>query len=165
MELAQLVAIEEIKRLKYKYLRCLDQKLWEEIATCFTEDASAAYSGGKYSFEGRSAIVDFLRRAMGAESFHSSHRVHHPEIDLTSPTTATGVWALEDVVIETRFEITIRGAAFYSDDYVAQGGAWKIRHTGYRRTYEEIESRKDRPGLRLTASWWTTAGKSELGAS
>lgn len=162
MDPAQLVEIEAIKQLKYRYLRCLDQKLWDAIGDCFVPEATAAYGGSRWSFEGRDAIVDFLRRSMGAETFLSSHRVHHPEIALAGDDTATGVWALEDVVIETRFQITIRGAAFYEDDYVKQDGAWRIRHTGYKRTYEEIESRKDRPGLRLTASWWTTGGKSEL---
>ena len=85
-----LVEIELIKRLKYRYARCLDLKLWDEIAGCFTDDAVAAYSGGGYSFEGREAIVDFLRRSMGAETFHSSHKMHHPEIDLTGPDTAHG---------------------------------------------------------------------------
>ena len=110
------------------------------------------------------AILGFLRKSMGAESFHSSHRVHHPEIDVRADGTATGIWALEDVVIETRWNITIRGAAFYHDEYVKQGGAWRIRHTGYKRTYEEIQPRGDVPGLKLTASWWATDGKSELGA-
>jgi hypothetical protein len=162
--LSDLIEIEQIKRLKYKYLRCLDQKLWDEIAECFTPDATAAYSGGQYSFDSAAAIVDFLRQAMGADSFHSSHRVHHPEIELTGPNTATGVWALEDEVIDTRFEITIRGAAFYEDEYVKVDGEWKLRHTGYRRTYEEMQSRKDVPGLKLTASWWTRGGRSELEA-
>ena len=85
-----LVEIEAIKRLKYRYIRCLDQKLWDDIGGCFTADAVAAYSGGAYTFEGRDAIVDFLRRSMGAETFHSSHRVHQPEIDLTGPAGATG---------------------------------------------------------------------------
>jgi hypothetical protein len=61
-----LVEIESIKRCKYKYARCLDQKLWDESAECFTPDAHAAYSGGAYSFEGRDAIDHFLRRWMGA---------------------------------------------------------------------------------------------------
>ena len=69
---ADLVEIELVKRLKYKYMRCLDQKRWDEIATCFTEDATCSYSGGKYAFQGRDAIVDFLRKAMGAPSFLSS---------------------------------------------------------------------------------------------
>ena len=125
-----LVEIELIKRLKYKYARCLDQKLWDEIAECFTADAYAAYSGGGYSFEGRDAIVDFLCRSMGAETFHSSHKMHHPEIDLTGPDTAHGVWALDDVVVMTDFELTIRGCSFYDDDYVKQDGAWRIQRTG-----------------------------------
>ena len=149
-----LVEIEAIKRLKYKYLRCLDQKLWDEIAECFVENATSAYGGGKYSFEGRDAILGFLRDAMGADTFLSSHRVHHPEIDFSSETTATGIWALEDVVIDTKWEITIRGAAFYEDEYVKEGGVWKIQHTGYKRTYEEMQSRKDVPGLKLTACCW-----------
>jgi len=154
--------LEAIKRLKYRYLRCLDQKLWDEIGTLFTPDATCSYSGGKYAFAGRDAIVDFLRKSMGGPSFHSSHRVHHPEIEFSSPTTATGVWALEDTVIETRAGITIRGAAFYTDEYVKLDGAWKIRFTGYKRTFEEVESRRDRPGLRLTASWFETDGRSEM---
>ena len=159
---SDLVEIEQIKRLKYKYMRCIDQKLWDEIGECFTEDATAAYSSGKYSCDGAASIVEFLREAMGSDSFHSSHRVHHPEIELTSETTATGVWALEDVVIDTQWEITIRGAAFYEDEYAKVDGVWKIKRTGYKRTYEEIQPRKDCPGLKLTASWWATGGRSDL---
>ena len=160
MDLAE---IEAIKRLKYKYMRCLDQKRWDEMAECFVPEATASYGGGRYEYDSRDAILGFLRESMGAESFLSSHRVHHPEIDLLGPDRARGTWALEDVVIETRFEITIRGAAFYEDEYVKRDGAWKIRHTGYKRTYEEIQSRKDAPSLKLTAHWWKTGGRSELG--
>ena len=60
--------------------------------------------------------------------------------------------------------MTIRGAAFYDDAYVKVEGVWKIRHTGYKRTYEELQSRKEMAGLQLTASWWGTGGKSELAA-
>jgi hypothetical protein len=163
MEPADLLEIEAIKRVKYKYLRCLDQKLWDEMREVFTDDAVAAYSGGKYSYEGRDAIIDFLVRSMGAETFHSSHRVHHPEIDLTSATTAIGTWAMDDVVVMTDWNLTVRGAAFYEDEYRKVDGDWKISRTGYKRTYEEVQGR-DVPGLRLTASWWSTGGVSELDA-
>jgi hypothetical protein len=160
-----LVEIERIKRLKYRYARCLDLKLWDEIVDCFTPDAVAAYSGGGYTFTGRDAIVDFLRRSMGAPTFHSSHKMHHPEIDLTSPTTAHGVWALDDVVVLTDFELTIRGCSFYDDEYMrGDDDAWRIRRTGYKRVFEEIQPRGPVEGLRLTASWWTTDGRSELPA-
>lgn len=164
MDAADLVEIEAIKRLKYAYMRCLDQKRFDEIGELFTDDAVAAYSGGKYEYHGRDDIVGFLKRTMSAETFLSSHRVHQPEIDLTGPTTATGVWAMDDVVVETAWKITIRGAAFYEDEYEKSRGRWRIRRTGYRRTYEEIQSRAEVAGLRLTASWWATDGISELEA-
>ncbi len=159
-----LVEMEHIKRLKYAYMRCIDQKLWDELRTLFVDDAVAAYSNGAYVHEGADAIVAWLRKSMGAETFHSSHRVHHPEIDLTGPATATGVWALEDTVIETAWNITIRGAAFYTDDYVKVDGGWKFARTSYKRSFEELQPRGDLGGLRLTASWWATDGRSELPA-
>ena len=161
----QLVEIELIRQLKYKYMRCLDQKCWDEMAEVFTPDATAAYSGGKYSYEGRDAILEFLSSSMGADTFHSSHHVHHPEIQLTSKSTATGTWALQDVVIDLKWEITIRGAAFYNDEYAKRDGLWRICHTGYRRLYEEMESRKDKPDLKLTASWWQSDGEAGRGRS
>ena len=160
----ELCEIESIKRVKYAYARCLDLKLWDELAQVFTEDAVAAYSGGGYTFEGREAILEFLRRSMGAETFHSSHKMHHPEIDLTGPTTARASWALDDVVVESQWGITIRGASFYEDEYVKVAGQWKIKRTGYRRVFEEIQPRGNVEGLRLTASWWATDGRSELPA-
>lgn len=164
MEPGDLVEIEEIKRVKYRYLRCLDQKRWDELCEVLTEDAVASYSGGKYHFEGRVAIVEFLSRTMGADSFHSSHRVHQPEIDLLGPDDASGVWAMDDVVVMTDWDLTIRGAAFYEDEYRREDGRWRISRTGYKRVYEEMEPRASILGLRLTASWWTTGGMSQIDA-
>jgi hypothetical protein len=135
-------------------MRCIDEKRWDELEDCFVEDATVAYSGGKYSFAGRDAIMKFLVDSMERDSFHSSHRVGQPEIDITSETTATGIWALEDTVIDTQFQFTLRGAAFYRDEYVKVDGRWRIRSTGYERTFEEMESRKNNPSLKLTQSQW-----------
>jgi hypothetical protein len=152
--MVDLQEIEAIKRLKYRYCRCLDEKRWEELGECLIENATAAYSDGTYSFAGRAAILGFLREALGPTTRISSHQVHQPEIDLTSPTTATGVWALEDLVIETSANVTIRGTAFYRDEYVKVGGEWKIKSTGYSRIYEEMQSRTETPSLRLTINRW-----------
>ena len=78
--MTDLQELEAIKRLKYKYLRCLDQKRWEDLATCFTADAQCSYGDGKYSFDGRDAILKFLESVM-PRTMLTSHRVHHPEID------------------------------------------------------------------------------------
>lgn len=133
-----LVEIEAIKRLKYKYVRCLDQKLWDDIVDCFTEDAVASYSGGKYHYEGRDAIVAFLVESMGDASFLSAHRVTQPEIDLLGNDRATGTWALVDEVLVKAHGVRVRGAAFYSDEYVKVDDEWRIARTGYERTYEEF---------------------------
>jgi hypothetical protein len=147
--LTELREIEAIKALKYRYMRSIDQKLWDEMRACFTDDATTAYSGGKYSFRGIDAIMKFMTESMGRASFLSSHRVHHPEIRLESATTATGTWALEDYVVDTHHDITIHGAAFYEDRYVKVAGAWKIQHTGYQRTFEEMAPRA-KQGWRVT---------------
>ena len=142
--------LESIKRLKYKYMRCIDEKLWDEMRSCFIEDATCSYSGGKYSFSGRDEIMKFMVEAMARKTFLSSHRVHHPEIDFTSNTTATGIWALEDSVIDEENEIALRGAAFYRDEYLKVDGEWKIKHTGYTRTFEEIELRHGKECVQIT---------------
>ncbi|MBI4515456.1 MAG: nuclear transport factor 2 family protein [Deltaproteobacteria bacterium] len=142
--------IEAIKRLKYKYFRCLDQHSWAELRETFTEDAASAYGGGKYSFQGREQIMRFLIDAMDRPTFMSAHHGHHPEIEITGPATAVGIWALSDYVIDLDAGITLRGAAFYRDEYVKVDGQWKIKFTGYERTFEEIESRADSPSLQLT---------------
>lgn len=164
MTLQDLIDRELIKELKHQYMRCLDQKRWDEIADCFAEDATASYSAGKYAFDGRTAIIDFFRQAMDRKSFLSSHRVHQPEITLTSPTTARGIWAMEDYVIDTDRNITIHGAAFYTDDYVKQGDVWLIQRTTYERTFEEVQPRDGKSAPILTASFWGTGGRSELPA-
>jgi len=159
-----LIEIELIRQLKYKYARCLDLKLWDELATTLTDDIVVDYSGGKYHHEGRDAVVAWIKKGMGAETFLSSHKMHHPEIDLTGPDSAKGVWALDDVVVDTQWNITIRGASFYDDEYVKRDGKWLIKRTSYRRVYEELQPRGNVEGLSLTASWWATDGKSKLPA-
>src|SRR5574337_1697535 len=155
----ELREIEAIKRLKHKYQRCVDLHLWDELRECFTEDARSAYGGGKYSFNGREEIVKFLIRSMDRPTFLTSHTVHQPEIDITSPTTAVGVWALHDVCIDLDAGTTLRGSAFYHDEYVKVNGQWKIKLTGYQRVYEEIEKRAAAPTLQLTENGFRPAKK------
>ena len=140
--------IAAIKQLKYKYFRCLDTKDWVGIAETFTEDARSSYDSRKYAFEGREAIVKFLRDAPGSPPIVSRHQGHHPEIELPGEDAAKGLWYLEDYVIFRQTKTAVRGAAFYSDEYLKQGGAWRIRSTGYERTYEILESLESVQNLR-----------------
>ena len=147
--MSDLGEIEAIKQLKYRYFRCLDTKAWGELAECFWPDARCAYDSGRYSFEGRDAVMGFLEGAMGRASFVSLHQAHHPEIELTAPDAARGTWYLEDRVMDREHDFVLQGAAFYRDDYVRRDGEWRILCTGYERTFEEAGKLSALP-LRLT---------------
>lgn len=146
-----LVELEAIKQVKYRYLRAVDTRDWDLLASTLTEDATCAYSSGKLSYQGRDAILAFLKESMPERDFLSSHKVHHPEITLTGPDSADARWGLEDVVIIQSANITLTGAAFYEDKMVKQDGEWRIAHTGYRRLYEQVTGRE---GVKLTDHWW-----------
>jgi hypothetical protein len=146
-----LIAQEELRRLKYRYLRALDLKLWDEFADTLTPDATADY-GDRLSFSGRDEIVSYMSRAVGPDII-TVHHCHHPELEVDGD-RATGRWALDDTVIITEHRTVLRGAAFYEDRYLRENGAWRIQHTGYIRTYEAMFSLKDVPSFRLTANRW-----------
>jgi hypothetical protein len=152
-----LAALEEIRRLKYRYLRCVDLKRWDEIADVFTADATVDYGtralGEPIKLRGREEIVAFLRKSLGP-GIVTVHFASQPEIDVDGA-TATGTWSFEDTVIATEFRVVIKGAAFYEDRYArGEDGRWRISHTGYVRTYEVMMSLDDVPSLKFTANRW-----------
>lgn len=136
MELSDLVEIEAIKRLKYRYMRCVDRRLFDDLAACFAPDATSSYGDGKYTFSGRDAIMEFLRNGLSPDTI-TLHTAHHPEIDLTSATTAEATWVLDDWVLSTKNGSKLHGGAYYSDTYVKIDGEWKIQSTGYERIFED----------------------------
>lgn len=159
LDLQHLIEFREIEHLKYRYLRGLDTHDWALLEACFTQDAVAWYSGGTFSHAGRDQIMAFLKELI-PPAFVSSHIVVHPELKLTSPTTAEGIWRLQDVVyftapnpafahgkIEGGEEMT--GAGYYYEDYRNEAGDWKISSIGYVRIYEVIERKAARAHIDL----------------
>ena len=146
--------LEEIRQLKYRYLRCVDRKLWDELADQFTQDATVDYGTQVYGkplrITGRDEIVTYLRNKLGPEVL-TVHSAGQPEITIDGD-TATGIWSFEDTVIATEHQILIKGAAFYEDKYAkGDDGRWRIAHTGYVRTYEAMMSLADLPSFRFLA--------------
>ena len=87
--------IEAIKQLKARYFRLMDTKDWEGLVHVFTDDAVVDMSseGGEITRGG----VEFVRTLRASiEEVTTVHHGHTPEVVLTSATTATGVWAMED---------------------------------------------------------------------
>ena len=134
-----------VEQLKYRYLRTLDLKQWDEFAACFTPEASGDYAG--LAFASRDEIVAYMRANLGPELI-TAHTAHHPEIEIRDD-AATGVWYLQDTVIAPDLGFVLEGAAFYQDRYIRTDDGWRIQHTGYRRTYEMSWSTADVESLRI----------------
>ena len=66
------------------------------------------------------------------EAVTTVHHGHMPEIDVTSETTATGVWAMEDIV-ETPGDI-LHGYGHYWETYRKVDGKWLIETLHLTRT-------------------------------
>ena len=149
-----LAVLEEIRQLKFRYLRCVDQKLWDEMADVFTENATVDYGTRAYGkplkLDGRDEIIGFFRTALGPEII-TVHAAGQPEITVDGD-NASGTWRFEDKVIATEHRVLITGAAFYQDRYErGADGAWRIAHTGYVRTYEAMMSLDDLPSFKFLA--------------
>jgi ketosteroid isomerase-like protein len=142
--------VEAVRRLKYRYLRTLDLKQWDDFADTLTDDVQASY-GDRLSFDGRDAVVAYFRQAL-PETIITVHHCHHPEIEVNGD-TARGTWYLDDKVIVLEHRLLITGAAFYDDEYVrGADGRWRIARTGYVRSYEAMEKLAD--SWQLTANRW-----------
>jgi hypothetical protein len=132
------LAIEAIKQLKARYCRYLDSKDWAAWRAHFTDDfvSDTSEAGGKL-IAGADDFVAFTRKGIGRPAQATAHQVHAPEIELTSATTARGVWALQDVV---RFGpgVTLVGYGHYHETYENIGGQWLIKSSKLTRLREDI---------------------------
>ncbi|MGV0787732.1 nuclear transport factor 2 family protein [Mycolicibacterium sp. XJ2] len=133
---ADLVEIEAIKQLKARYCRLLDTKDWASWRALFADDflSDTSPAGGKV-IQGADDFVAFTRKSLRSQA--TVHQVHAPEIELTSPTTARGVWALEDVV---RFGpgVNLRGYGHYHETYEKIDGQWRFTSSTLTRLREDV---------------------------
>jgi hypothetical protein len=86
---------------------------------------------------GADEFVSFTRKNIGKPSQLTAHQVHAPEITLTSPTTARGVWALNDVV-RLLPALTLTAYGHYHETYEKLDGIWRIKTSKLTRLREDI---------------------------
>ena len=114
---------EAIKKLKAQYWHSVDNKQWDNLAECFTEDV-VFESPHLVKMEGRDFIVKVLKRAM--KNVKTAHQGHNPVIEITVDNTASGRWALNDRV-ELPDNKFFQGYGYYEEEYVKENGSWKIK--------------------------------------
>lgn len=121
-----------IGQLKARYCRFIDTKQWGALEALFTADAR---------FEGLGSAPDGADRAIFvggiAARFRDATSVHHchmPEIAMTGPDSARGIWAMMDyvqrppgvVVAEAPGHPGFRGYGHYEEEYRREAGTWRI---------------------------------------
>jgi uncharacterized protein (TIGR02246 family) len=117
--------IEAIKQLKARYCRLMDTKDWAGYRQVFTDDVTmdTVDSGGNV-ITGADAFLEFLVPTIG--DVVTVHQCHTPEIDITSPTTATGIWAMEDM-LRWPDGTDMHAYGHYTETYEKAGGEWRIK--------------------------------------
>ena len=143
----RLEAIEEIKQLKARYFRCMDMKDWDGFAAVFAPDARMDVSGelsddvadGIGVTTGDREITAFVRESI--EDVTTVHHGHTSEIDVTSPTTAAGVWAMEDHLWwpERSPIMSMHGYGHYHETYEKTQGRWRIKSTTLTRLRTDVQ--------------------------
>lgn len=133
-----LLEIEAIKQLKARYCRHLDTKNWEAWREVFAADfVSDTSEAGGAVIIGADKFVAFTRKNIGKAWQLTAHQVHAPEIELTSATTARGVWAINDVV-RLLPALTLNAYGHYHETYEKSGGQWSIKTSKLTRLREDV---------------------------
>jgi hypothetical protein len=121
----RLMAIEEIKQVKARYFRCMDTKDWAGFAAVFAPDGSVDYNpeapdASDFKAAGLVNVLALVRKVI--ERAVTIHHGHMAEIEITSPTTASAIFAMEDLI------------------YWPEGSRYKTMHGWghYHETYEKI---------------------------
>jgi hypothetical protein len=119
-----LEAIEQIKKLKARYFRFVDEKRHDEFAALFTPDAVLITDGIEWSSPHEMAST--IRNLTGAAP--SVHHGHMPEIDVAGD-SASGIWAMQDLLTFPAADDAPEGHIGYGqyrETYRRVAGEWLI---------------------------------------
>lgn len=140
-----LLAIEEIKQVFSARLRVMDTRQWHLYAGLHTDDVVSETWGGLPSdtqpvtdgsanrVVGNQTLANTIQQLLdGPVQLTTVHQAHTPEIELTSATTARGVWAMEDhlwwIDEATGEELHLHGYGHYHEEYRRVDGRWLISY-------------------------------------
>jgi len=127
--------LEAIKQLKARYFRTMDTRDWTAMRAVFADDVvmDTTSSGGGV-ITGADAFIAFLREIL--RDVVTVHHGHMPEIELTSATTARGIWAMHDL-LKWPSGMELRGYGHYHETYERIDGRWRIKTSTLTRLHVE----------------------------
>jgi hypothetical protein len=137
--------LEAIRQLKARYCRYLDTKDVESWRGVFTSDVvvtldMAVSTGGAdpQTAPPLEGVDNFVPAVLASlDNVATMHHCHTPEITLTSESAATGIWAMEDLLIFSDGR-EMHGAGHYHETYDKRDGSWRIKTLHLTRTILRI---------------------------
>ena len=131
---SELADIEAIKTLKARYTRFIDTKNWDGLASLFSDDAvfdiGVDIDSGKETWTKAEYVKLTSEMLSGATTVHQAYM---PELEITGPATATGIWAMFDYLDFNgapgplpQGGSVVRGYGYYHEEYVKEDGGWRI---------------------------------------
>lgn len=122
----------DIAERLHRYSWASDDRNWEALADCFTEDATFTLEsdGVRKVTTGRTAIVDMVRDRH-RHHFDAGQRRRHTTsglvIEATGPDAATAMSYI-CVVVAQHGTIRIAASGWYRDELRKSDGRWLIHH-------------------------------------
>jgi hypothetical protein len=137
--------LEALRQLKARYCRFLDTKdvdSWRGVFTpdvVVTLDMAAGTAGADpMTAPPLEGVDNFVPMVMGGlQNVATMHHCHTPELALTSATTATGNWAMEDLLVFADGH-ELHGSGHYHETYEKQDGSWRIKTLHLTRTILKV---------------------------
>ena len=139
-ELERLIAIEEIKRVKACCFRAVHSGDAELLRSLLAEDCVLDYRGsctdpatGRDYLPGVNMVVNGRESlpagGLASVGIVSVHQGHHCEIELTSDSTAQGIWSMTDRLYmpESAPFSVMTGYGHYHETYERTDATWKIK--------------------------------------
>lgn len=144
----RLIALEDIRRLKAEYFRCVDEKDWDALARVFTPDCEwdmrESVEPHNPDLLLHDAKISIKSTADVLHGVKTAHFGYMPRIDVLSDTEATGVWSMEDTLWASAKSPVLpqgrtHGWGHYHDRYVKKDGRWQIAATRLTRVAVEFD--------------------------
>lgn len=145
--LQQLEDKDAITRLQYQYGYYIDNRMWDAMVGLFADDSPLGGAeieiGQRGTYVGKARIHRFLEEVLGGGRWGLSKDeiIHHIQLQPLVTVAADGLTA------KARARAMVQGNSppgsgkfllaegLYENDYVKQGGAWKIRRLWWVPTY------------------------------
>jgi SnoaL-like protein len=132
--------IEAIKKLKHKTWMYYDTQNAEELLKLFTDDIKISTAApASTELEGKEVLAKSLERDFAISI--ASHQGHGPVIDLTSDTTATAYWSIDEWYYYFERGLEWQAKGYYIDEYVKIDGEWKLASLTVKFNFKESYQR------------------------